>query len=100
MKVIFDTTKLHDEVVKAIDNAERKIDLLRAECEAYRTLNNKFIADGLAGVCCRDIFLIYEHLEIITRIRDVTAMPNMRDITLSDEEIDIIRRYTRSDIKC
>jgi len=91
MKVVFDAAKLHDEVVKAID---------RAECEAYGTLQNRFLGDRLMEVCVRSIPQINKHLVILARIRDVTAMSSMRDITLSEEEIDIIRKYTRSDLKC
>ena len=95
MKPIFDTAKLHDEVVKAIVKVDVKLDSLRAECEAYETLNNQFLANGLMGACCRELSTVGRHLDTLCHIRDVTAMPSLRDIALSEKEIDIIRLYGR-----
>jgi hypothetical protein len=100
MKVVFDAAKLHDEVVSAITEATKRINLLCDKYEKYKSWNDQLVASGLAESCDRDISLIEQYLVILYRIRDVTAMSSMRDITLSEEEIDIIRKYTRSDTKC
>jgi hypothetical protein len=95
MKPIFDTAKLHDEVVVVGENAVTQYNRLADKYNNYAKFNDDAIVEVMMESVISDIRLIEKHLLVLVRIRDVTAMSSLRDITLNEDEIDIIRLYGR-----